>query len=89
MLIPFLCALNILVFLLGILGLRQGSGERLFTIALVQALFFIPLLALEYFYFGFKLETQSVQLLFFSELVFILIWLSLSMRLKKAIRSTL
>ena len=87
MLIPIFYTLNALLFLAGLLGFRNGSGERIFTIALVQALFFIPLLSLEYFYFGYKLEPQSVQLLFFSELVFILIWLSLSMRLKKAVRS--
>jgi len=89
MLIPFFCTLNILLFLGGLVAFRRGSGERIFTIALVQVLLFLPLLALEYFYFGYKLEPQAVRLLFFSELVFILIWLSLSMRLKQAVQSSL
>jgi hypothetical protein len=89
MLIPFLYILNILLLLAGLLGFRQGSGERIFTIALVQALLFTPLLALEYFYLGYKLGPHTVQLLLFSELVFILIWLPLSMRLKRAVHSSL
>lgn len=89
MLIPFFYFLNMVLFLAGLLSLRQGSGERNFSLVLIQALLCIPLLAVEYFYLGHRLEAQPVQLVLFSELVFLLIWLSLALRLQQAGHSSL
>ncbi len=88
MLIPFFYTLNLLIFFSGLLGFRQGSGERHFTFALVQTLLGLPLLACEYFYLAYHLEPQAVQLVLFSELVFTLIWLSLALRMRQATQTS-
>ncbi|MGB3212101.1 MAG: XrtA/PEP-CTERM system histidine kinase PrsK [Desulforhopalus sp.] len=84
MLIPFFYSLNLLILLSGLLGLRKGSGERNFSLALVQALLCLPLLVCEYFYLAYSFESKAVQVILFSEIVFILIWLSLAIRLRQA-----
>jgi putative PEP-CTERM system histidine kinase len=88
MLIPFFYTLNLLILFSGLLGFRQGSGERHFTLALVQTLFGLPLLACEYFYLAYHLEPQAVQLVLFSEIVFTLIWLSLALRMRQATQTS-
>jgi putative PEP-CTERM system histidine kinase len=80
--------LNGLILLVGLLGFRRGSGERNFSLALVQSLLALPLLACEYFYLAEHWEPQAVQLVFFSEIVFGLIWFSLALRLGQATRGT-
>jgi len=88
MLIPFFYTLNLLLLLSGLLGIRLDSGERRFSLALVQILLGLPLLAGEYFYLAYHLEAQAVQVVLFSEIVFALIWLSMAQRLRRATLAT-
>ncbi|RZB35996.1 MAG: hypothetical protein SRB2_02594 [Desulfobacteraceae bacterium Eth-SRB2] len=87
-LISFFYTLNVLLFLLGVLGIRLDSGERLFSIALVQTLLGLPLLAGGYLYLAFHLEAQAVHAVLFSEIIFALIWISMALRLCKATTAT-
>ncbi len=89
MLILILYTLNILLLLSGLLGLRLDSGERRFSLALVQVLMGLPLLAGEYLYLAYYLETPMFQAVLFSETVFALIWLSMALRLREATATTL
>ncbi|TKB25010.1 PEP-CTERM system histidine kinase PrsK [Desulfopila sp. IMCC35006] len=84
MLIPFFYTLNVLILLAGLLGFRQGSGEKYFSIALVQSLLVLPLLACEYLFLAYSYELQIVQLVLFSEIIFGLIWFSLALRMRQA-----
>ncbi len=86
MLIPTFYTLNGLILLAGLLGFRQGSGERNFSLALVQTLLVLPLLAGEYFFLAEHWEPQAVQLVILSEMVFGIIWFSLALRLGLASR---
>ncbi|MBW1835116.1 MAG: hypothetical protein JRI62_10400 [Deltaproteobacteria bacterium] len=88
MLIPFFYALNLLLLLSGLLGIRLDSGVRRFSLALVQSLLGLPLLAGEYLYLAYHLEAQAVQVVLFSEIVFALIWLSMAQRLRRATVAT-
>ena len=88
MLILFFYTLNLLLLLSGLLGFRLDSGERRFSLALVQTLLVLPLLAGEYFYLAYHLEVQAVQVVLFSEIVFTLIWLSMVKRLHGATVAT-
>ena len=88
MLIPFFYALNLLLLLSGLLGIRLDSGVRRFSLALVQTLLCLPLLAGEYLYLTYHLEAQAVQVVLFSEIVFALIWLSMAFRLRSATVAT-
>ncbi|MCD6225197.1 MAG: hypothetical protein J7K32_06715, partial [Deltaproteobacteria bacterium] len=65
-------------------GIRLDSGERRFSLALVQTLLVLPLLAGEYLYLAYHLEAQAVQVVLFSEIIFALIWLSMALRLRDA-----
>ncbi|MDL2122107.1 MAG: PEP-CTERM system histidine kinase PrsK [Deltaproteobacteria bacterium] len=89
MLIPFFYTLNLLLLLSGLLGIRLNSGERRFSLALVQTLLGLPLLAGEYLYLVYHLEAQAVQVVLFSEIVFALIWLSMALRLRSATVATM
>ncbi len=84
MLIPFFYALNVLLLLSGVLGIRMDSGERRFSLSLMQILAGLPLLAGEYFYLSCHLEARAVQVVLFSEIVFALIWLSMALGLRNA-----
>jgi hypothetical protein len=84
MLIPFFYTLNLLLLLSGLLVIRLDSGERRFSLALVQTLLGLPLLAGEYLYLAYHLEAQAVQIALFSEIVFALIWLSMALQLRSA-----
>ena len=88
MLIPFFYTLNLLLLLSWLLGIRLDSGERCFSLALIQILLGLPLLAGEYLYLAYHLEAQTVQLVLFSEIVFTLIWLSMAQRLHGATVTT-
>ena len=88
MLIPFFYTLNLLLLLSGLLGVRLDSGERRFSLALVQTLLCLPLLAGEYLYCAYHLETQTVQVTLFSEIIFVLIWFSMALRLRSATVAT-
>ena len=87
-LIPFFYALNLLLLLSGLLRIRLDSGMRLFSLALVQTLLGLPLLAGEYLYLAYHLKAQAVQVVLFSEIVFALIWLSMALRLRSATLAT-
>ena len=89
MLIPFFYTLNLLLLLSGLLGIRLNSGERRFSLALVQTLLGLPLLAGEYLYLAYHLEAQAVQVVLFSEIVFALIWFSMAQRLRSATVATM
>lgn len=88
MLIPFFYTLNAIILLAGLLGFRQGSGERNFSLALVQALLCLPLLACEYCYLSYHWDPQAVQLTLLSEIIFVLIWFSLALRLARLTRQS-
>ncbi|BHH81960.1 XrtA/PEP-CTERM system histidine kinase PrsK [Desulforhopalus sp. 52FAK] len=75
--------LNIVLFLSTFLHFRKKNDDGHLAISLVQALFFLPLLASEYLYFAYHFYYQTGELIFFSEAVFILIWLSLAKRLRQ------
>ena len=89
MLIPFFYTLNLLLLLSGLLGIRLDSGERRFSLALVQTLLGLPLLAGEYLYLAYHLEAQAIQVVLFSEIVFALIWLSMALRLRSVTVATM
>ncbi|MBL0699912.1 MAG: hypothetical protein JJV92_03395 [Desulfosarcina sp.] len=84
MLIPFFYTLNLLLLLSGLSGIRLDSGERRFSLALVQTLLVLPLLAGEYLYLAYHMEAQAAQVVLFSEIVFALIWLSMALRFRDA-----
>jgi len=86
MFIPLFYTLNAFILLSGLVGFRQGSGERNFSLALVQALLCLPLLACEYSYLSYHWEPQLVELILLSEIIFILIWFSLALRLSRVTR---
>jgi putative PEP-CTERM system histidine kinase len=87
MLIPLFYLLNFLILLSGLLAFRKGSGERNFSLALIQSLLILPLLAFEYLFVAYNWETPAIQLFLFSDTVFIIIWFSLALRLGLATRS--
>jgi putative PEP-CTERM system histidine kinase len=82
--IPVLYTLNIALLLPALLAIRSGKGEKRYSLALVQTLFALPLLALEYFYLGYNMEAESARLVFFSEIIFGLVWLSMTLHLHRA-----
>jgi len=80
--VPFFYFLNIVLLLGGLIGFRLGSVERRFSLALVQVLLSLPLLAGEYFYLTTRLTTPaSTSMVLFSEIIFTLIWLALARHL--------
>ncbi len=81
MLINFLYVLNGLLLLSGILIFRLPSGERRFSLSLIQILVGLPLLAGEYIYLVWHLEPRAARLIFFSEVVFACLWFFLTLRL--------
>jgi len=58
-LIPLFYALNLLLLLSGLLVFRLTSGERRFSLSLIQALLGLPLLAGEYGSLASHLEGQA------------------------------
>jgi putative PEP-CTERM system histidine kinase len=82
MLILLFYTLNILLLLSSFLHFRKSNNDENLSISLIQALFSLPLLACEYLYFAYHLNSHTGELIFFSEAVFILTWLSLARRLR-------
>lgn len=88
MLLFFFYTLNVLIFLAGLLHYREKTTEKQFSLALIQTLLSLPLLASEYVYFALQADPSSGRLIFFSEIVFILIWLSLTIRILHTTKAT-
>jgi len=88
MLIPLFYTLNLLLLLSGLLASRLASGERRFSLSLIQVLLGLPLLAGEYGALAPHLEGQAVHVLLFSEYVFALLWFFMTFRLRRATLAT-
>lgn len=73
----------------GLAGIHLNSGERRLAFVIIQVLFFLPLLAVEYCYLAGNMNTDAVQLLLFSEIIFALLWFSLALRLQSATKTPL
>jgi putative PEP-CTERM system histidine kinase len=83
MLIPLFYTLNTLLLLSGLLVFRPATGERRFSLSLIQVLLGLPLLAGEYGTLAPHLEGQAVHLVLFSEYVFALLWFFMAFRLRR------
>lgn len=88
MLLHFFYILNLLVVFSGILVLWMAKGERCYSLALVQALVCLPLLAGGYCYLAYQFEESAVQSVLFSESIFGLIWLFMTRNLYQATVTT-
>jgi len=80
--------MNLLLLLSGLIIVRLDSSERRFSLALVQTLLGLPLLAAEYLYLAYHLEARAVQIVLFSEIIFALVWLSMALRLRSVATAT-
>jgi putative PEP-CTERM system histidine kinase len=76
-------AANLLLLLSSLLVFRLKSAERRFSLALIQALLCLPILAAEYIYLAYHLEPRVVPLLLVSETVFALLWFGMAYRLRR------
>jgi len=81
-------ALNLLLLFSCLPVFRLKTGERRFSLSLVQALLGLPLLAGEYIYLACHPEPYVVPVLLFSESVFALMWFNMAHRLRKATVAT-
>ena len=88
MLIHLFYTLNLLLLLSCLLVFRLKQGERRFSLSLVQALLGLPLLAGEYIYNAYHLESRAVPLLLFSESAFAFIWFYMAYRLDRITNAT-
>ncbi|PXF57313.1 MAG: PEP-CTERM system histidine kinase PrsK [Deltaproteobacteria bacterium] len=88
MIIHLFYALNLLLILSCLLVFRLKTGERLFSLSLVQALLGLLLLAGEYIYLAYHPEPYVVPIVLFSESVFAFIWFNMAHRLRKATIAT-
>lgn len=79
-----LYGLNIGALLLGLKVLSLPEGEKRFSLALVQTMFCLPLLIGEYLYLAADMRGATLQLVLFSEVIFGLVWLSMTMNLHRA-----
>ena len=86
--INFFYTMNLLLLLSGLIIVRLDSSERRFSLALVQTLLGLPLLAAEYLYLAYHLEARAVQIVLFSEIIFALVWLSMALRLRSVTTAT-
>jgi len=84
MLIHLFYALNLLLLLSGLLAFRLASGERRFSLSLIQVLLGLPLLAGEYGALADHLEGEPLHVVLFSEYVFALLWFNMAFRLRRA-----
>jgi len=64
------------------------SGERRFSLSLIQILAGLPLLAGEYLYFACNLTLLMARMVLFSEIVLALIWFFMALRLSRATVTT-
>jgi len=83
--LTFFYTLNLLLVASGLLTACLRSSERTFSLALMQALLGLPLLAGEYLYLNYHLEVQIVQLVLFSEIVFALLWFAMALRFRDSL----
>ena len=88
MLIPLFYVLNLLLLAAGLLVLRLDSGERRFSLSLIQSLAGLPLLAGEYLYLAHHLAAPAIKVVLFSEIAFSLIWLFMGLNLRSATATT-
>ena len=88
MLIPLFYVLNLLLLVTGLLVLRLDSGERRFSLSLIQSLAGLPLLAGEYLYLAHHLAAPAIKVVLFSEIAFTLIWLFMALQLRSATVTT-
>ncbi|MFW8601159.1 ATP-binding protein [Desulfobacterota bacterium M19] len=79
--------LNALLMLVSVVGLRLKSNERLYSLALIQVLLGLPLLAGAYLYLTYFFTLRLLQAVLFSEVSFSLIWLTMALRLRRATSS--
>jgi len=84
MVYSILYTLNITTLLVGLLVFCLDEGEKRFSLALLQAMFCLPLLVGEYMYLAAGMESVALQLVLFSEIIFGLVWLSMTMNLHRA-----
>jgi putative PEP-CTERM system histidine kinase len=75
--------LNLLLLLSCVLALRLGADEQRLSLSLVQVLLGLLLLAGEYAYLFFHLETDVVPMVLFSESAFALLWFIMAHRLSR------
>ena len=83
--LTFFYTLNVLLIISGLLTVCLDSSERSFSLAMIQALLGLPLLAGEYLYLNYHIEEQIVQLVLFSEVVFALMWFGMALRFREAV----
>ena len=88
MIIHLFYALNLLLLFSCLLVFRLKTGERRFSLSLVQALLGLLLLAGEYIYLAYHPEPYVVPVVLFSESVFALIWFNMAHRLRRATVAT-
>lgn len=80
---PTFYILNICIFSLSLLGAIKHFEGKLLSLSLLQSSLFLPLFASEYLYFSYNLTPETGELIFFSETVFVLLWLSLGIRMRQ------
>jgi len=74
----FFYLLNFGLFLSGLFTLRLKNANQVFSLTLLRTIILLPILSVEYIYFIIYFQSESFPLIFFSENLFALIWLSLS-----------
>ncbi|MBW1932281.1 MAG: PEP-CTERM system histidine kinase PrsK [Deltaproteobacteria bacterium] len=84
MIIYLFYTLNLLLLLSCLFAFRLKTGERRFSLSLVQSLLGLLLLAGEYIYLAYHPEPSVVTAVIFSESVFALIWFNMAQRLRRA-----
>ncbi len=84
MLIPVSYVLNAFLVLSGLLTVFLRTGEKRFSLSLIQILYALLLLAGEYLYLAYHLEARAAQAVLFSEVVFTLVWLTMALRLRES-----
>lgn len=87
MVLSFFYLLNFLLLFSGVLVVSIETNQRRFSLGILQVIAGLPLLAGEYLYLIYHLQLEVVQLLLFSEIVFSLMWLSMSMHLSRAVNN--
>ncbi|MCP3892327.1 MAG: PEP-CTERM system histidine kinase PrsK [Desulfobulbaceae bacterium] len=86
--ITFFYTLDILLLLAGLLSIYSTSGEKRFSLALIQSLIALPLLASQYLYLAYNFTRDPAQLLLFSEVIFGYLWLLMTLHLHRATTET-
>ncbi len=66
----------------------MSTEQKRYSFGIIQILLILPLVSVVYIYASSHLGKETVQLILFSELAFTLLWLSMTMHLKKAMNSS-